>query len=121
MMRNKIKERLPKINFVLGAALFLLSSFSFYGDGQNIQAIIFLLLGLGNLALVRFSEGTTLWVNLLVLAFNVAGAVVVALDYQSKGTTGLHLVWWLIAILYTVSIGVQIWKNKQPDTPTKSE
>ncbi len=120
-MRNKLKERLPKMNFILGAALFLLSSFGFYGDGQTVQAILFLLLGLGNLALVRFSNGTTLWVNLLVMGFNAAGAVVVALDYQSKGTTGLHLVWWLIAVLYSVSIGIHIWKSKQPDTPIESE
>lgn len=120
-MRNKLKERLPKINFILGAALFLLSSFSFYGDGQNIPALVFLALGLGNLALVRFSAGTKLWVNLLVLGFNAAGAVVVALDYQNKGTTGLHLVWWLVAILYTLSIGIQIWKSKLPTTPTESE
>ena len=120
-MRNKLKERLPKINFILGVALFLLSSFSFYGDGQNVQAVVFLLLGLGNLALVCFSNGTTLWVNLLVMVFNTAGAVVVALDYQSKGTTGLHIAWWLIAVLYLVSIGIQVWKNKQPDIPVESE
>lgn len=120
-MRNKLKERLPKVNFILGATLFLLSSFSFYGDGQTVQAIVFLLLGLGNLALVRFSNGTTPWVNLLVMGFNSAGAVMVALDYQNKGTTGLHLVWWFVAVLYLVSIGIHVWKNKQPDTPIESE
>ena len=118
-MRNKIKERLPKINFILGAVLFLLSSFSFYSNGQSIQAIIFLLLGLCNLALVRFAAGSSLGVNLLVMVFNAAGASVVALDYQEKGTQGLHLVWWLVAFLYAVSIGIQVWKSQQPDTPSE--
>lgn len=116
-MRNKIKERLPKINFILGAALFLLSSFSFFGEGQVSYAILFLIIGLTNLALIRFQPGQAKWVNAVVLALNVAGAILVALDYQAKGTKGLHLAWWLISALYLLALFLQLRRKKPADTP----
>lgn len=113
-MRNKLKERLPKINFILGGVLFLLSSFSFYGDGKLTHAVLFLLLGLLNLLLIRFAFGNRRWVNPVVLGLNVLGAIAVALDYQSRGTEGLHLMWWFIAILYLIATVVTIRKQSSP-------
>ena len=119
-MRNKLKARLPKINFILGGLLFLLSSLSFFGDDQVTQATIFLILGLINLALFRFQHRYPAWINILVLGLNAIGAVVVALDYQSKGTSGLHLAWWLVAGLYAVSVVVQLRKYWQTSQHTSN-
>ncbi|MEL6656633.1 MAG: hypothetical protein AAFY48_23040 [Bacteroidota bacterium] len=112
-MKNKLKARLPKFNFILGGALFLLSSLSFFESGQIPQAILFLVLGLVNLTLLRFQGRNPTWVNLLVLGLNALGAAVVALDYQAKDASAIHLVWWLAAGLYLVSIGVHYRKQRQ--------
>ena len=103
-MKNKLKARLPKINFILGGLLFLLSSLSFFDSGQVPHAIIFLVLGLVKLILLSIQGRNPAWVNFLVLGINALGAAIVAFDYQAKDASAIHLVWWLAAGLYTLSL-----------------
>lgn len=113
IMANKLKERLPKISMFLGVALFLLSSFAFFEEGKNLYGLIFLLIGILNFVVARKNPATSNRAVQLVTLLNIIGASLVALDYQRAGTQGIHLAWWVAALMYTATLVLSVWKSNK--------
>ncbi|MCI4666937.1 MAG: hypothetical protein MRZ79_02170 [Bacteroidia bacterium] len=109
------KKRLERVGVIATVIPFLSGASSFLQNGKILFGIIFLMVGLINLAALfkekfSFLDDRT---DLLISFLNIVAAAIAARDYFDSGAVYLPYVWVGITIFFVGLFIFQMWKYRK--------
>ena len=107
------KKRLTRAGFILNTFLFGLGGYVFFTQEKWLFGGVLIFVALANLYALQLGENKVTYITIGLNLLNAIVAGITAYDYYIQGTKGLHLMWVLIAILYSIVTLVFFIKNRR--------